>query len=125
MSPVILFGVVAINLALLAYTAGMVAVYRHRRASPFVWRVFALGLALDLIATGCMVVGSHGSWFTPHGIVGYLALAIMGAVVVLLWGLRREGQDVEIRAGLGVFLSIAYVGWLIAYAIGIIMAARR
>ena len=125
MSPVILSGIVAINLALLAYTAGIVAVHRHRRASPFVLRVFALGLALDLVATGCMVAGSHRGWFTPHGIVGYVALAVMVVVVVLLWGLRREGKDAQIPAGLGMFLRGAYGGWLIAYAIGVIMASRR
>ena len=125
MSPVILSGIVAINVALLAYTAGIVAVHRHRRASPFVLRVFGLGLALDLVATGCMVAGSHRGWFTPHGIVGYVALAVMVVVVVLLWGLSRQGRDAEIPERLEVFLRAAYAGWLVAYAIGVIMAARR
>ena len=125
MSPVILFGVVAINLALVAYTVGIIAAHRRRRASALVLGAFALAVAFDLVATGCMVAGSHRPWFTPHGIVGYLALLVMVVAVARLWGLRRQGSDPAIPEKLGLFLRIAYVTWLIAYGIGVALAAMR
>lgn len=125
MSPVILFGVVAINMALVAYTVSIIAAHRHGRASGFVLGVFTLAVAFDLVATGCMVAGSHRPWFTPHGIVGYLALLVMLVAAGRLWSLRRRGPDAEIPAGLRAFLRLAYVAWLIAYAIGVALAMRR
>jgi hypothetical protein len=85
----------------------------------------ALAVAFDLVATGCMVAGSSKPWFTPHGIVGYTALAVMVVAVARLWALRRQGPNAEIPAKLRVFLRIAYVVWLIAYAIGAALAAMR
>ena len=125
MSPVILFGVVAINLALVAYTVGFIAANRGRRASALVLGAFALAVAFDLVATGCMVAGSHRPWFTPHGIVGYLALLVMVVAVARLWGLRGQGPDPAIPEKLSLFLRIAYVTWLIAYGIGVALAAMR
>ena len=125
MSPVILFGVVTINLALVAYTVSIVAAHRSRRASAFVLRVFALAVAFDVIATGCMLAGSHGPWFTPHGIVGYLALLVMMVAGVRLWRLRRQGPDAEIPAELRAFLRTASAAWLVAYSIGVALAMMR
>lgn len=125
MSPVILFGVITVNLALIAYTVGVIAAHRGHRASAFVLGVFALGVVFDLVATGCMMAGSHKPWFTPHGIVGYLALAVMVVAVARLWSLRAKGPDAEIPAGLRGFMRIAYIAWLVAYAIGAALAANR
>lgn len=125
MSPVILFGVVAINLALVAYTVGVVAAHRRRRVSAFVLGILAVGVVFDLVATGCMVAGSHKPWFTPHGVVGYLALVVMVVAVARLWALHRERPDAEIPPGLRAFLRIAYVVWLIAFGIGAALASMR
>ena len=125
MSPVILFGVVAINLALVAYTVGLIAAHRHGRASGFVLGVFTLAVAFDVVATGCMVAGSHRPWFTPHGIVGYLALLVMVVALARLWRLRRQGPDAAIPAEFRAFLRLAYVAWLVAYSIGVALAMMR
>lgn len=125
MSPAILFGVVAINLALVAYTVGMVAAHRHRRVTTRVLGAFAVGVALDVVATGCMVAGSSKSWFSPHGVVGYLALLVMVVAASRLWALSRKGPEAEIPRGLYGFLRGAYVLWLVAYAIGVALARSR
>ena len=125
MSPVILFGIVTVNLALVAYTAGVIAEQRARRASPFVLGALTLGAGFDLAATGCMMAGSHKPWFTPHGIVGFAALAAMLAAVLLLWNQRAKHPDAGLPAGPRLFLRISYAGWLVAYAIGAALAARR
>ena len=125
MSPVILFGVVAINLALIAYTVGMIAAHRRRRATALVLGGFAVAVALDVVATGCMVAGSSKSWFTPHGVVGYTALLVMVVAVSRLWALSRKGPDAEIPAKLYGFLRGAYVLWLVAYGVGVALAASR
>ena len=125
MSPVILFGIVAVNLALIGYTVGIVAAHRRPRASAFVLGVFAVAVLFDLAATGCMMAGSRKPWFTLHGSVGFLALGVMLVAVAWLWSLKRSGPDAEIPPGLGVFLRIAYVAWLLAYGIGAVLAGRR
>lgn len=125
MSPVILFGVVAINLALVAYTVGIIAAHRRRRTTALVLGGFAVAVALDVVATGCMVAGSSKSWFTPHGVVGYTALLVMVVAVSRLWALSRKGPDTEIPAKLYGFLRGAYVLWLIAYGVGVALAASR
>lgn len=125
MSPVILFGVVAINLALIAYSVGLVAVHRHRRATAFVLGIFALAVAFDVVATGCMIAGSHRPWFTPHGIVGYLALAVMLVATLRLWALRSPGSEAAIPSGLQTFLRFAYAAWLVAYVVGVVLAMKR
>ena len=103
----------------------MFGVHRRGRASAFVLSAFTLAVVFDVIATGCMVAGSHRPWYSPHGLVGYLALVVMIVVVGRLWGLRREGRDGEIPAGLRAFLRFAYVTWLIAFAIGVALAVMR
>jgi hypothetical protein len=125
LSPVILFGVVAINLALVAYTVGIIAAHRRRRATSLVLGGFAVAVALDVVATGCMVAGSSKSWFTPHGVVGYTALLVMVVAVARLWALSRTGPDAEIPARLHAFLRGAYGLWLIAYGVGVALAAAR
>jgi hypothetical protein len=125
LSPVILFGVVSINLALIAYTVGMVGVHRSRRATAFVLGAFAAAVAFDVIATGCMVAGSHRPWYSLHGVVGYLALLVMVVAVSRLWGLRRQGRDAEIPERGRLFLRVAYAVWLIAYSIGVALAMAR
>ena len=125
MNPVILSGVVTVNLALVAYTAGVIAEQRARRASPFVIGLLSLGVGFDLVATGCMMAGSQKPWFTPHGIVGFAALAAMLAAVALLWNHRAKDPGADIPSGPRLFLRISYAGWLVAYAIGAALAARR
>jgi len=125
LSPVILFGVVAINLALIAYTVGIIATHRRRRTTALVLGAFVVAVALDVVATGCMVAGSSKSWFTPHGVVGYTALLVMAVAVARLWALSRTGPDAAIPAGLHTFLRGAYVLWLIAYGVGVALAASR
>ena len=125
MNPVILSGIVAVNVALVAYTAGIVAEHRRRRATAFVLGAFAVAVLFDLAATGCMMAGSRRPWFTLHGAVGWVALAVMLVAVARLWNLRRSGPDAEIRAGSHAFLRAAYVLWLIAYGIGATLAGRR
>lgn len=125
MSPVILFGVVSINLALIAYTVGMIVLYRRPRLSALLLGAFVVAVTFDVIATGCMVAGSHRPWFSPHGVVGYLALIVMVVAVSRLWALRGAGQDASIPDGLRTFLRIAYGVWLIAYGIGVALAMIR
>jgi len=124
-NAVILSGIVAVVLALVAYTVGIVAASRRQRASAFVLGVFSLAVLFDLAATGCMMAGSDKPWFTLHGTVGWVALIVMLVAVARLWMLRRKGPDTEIPGGLLGFLRVAYVLWLIAFAIGAALAGKR
>lgn len=125
MSPIILFGVIAINLALIAYTVGIVAAHRQGRVTALVLRTFSVAAACDVVATACMIAGSQGAWFTLHGAVGYMALAVMILVVARLWRLRRQGPDALIPSSQITALRLAYGVWVIAYVFGVMLASRR
>lgn len=118
-------GVIAINLALVAYTVGIIAAQRGGRATTLVLRAFSFAAAADVFATACMIAGSQGRWLTLHGALGYTALAVMIVVVARLWRLRRQGPDAPIPSGMRVALRLAYAGWIVAYSLGVAMAARR
>ena len=125
MSPALLTGIVTVNLALVLYTAGFVAEQRRRRATPLALASLTLAAGLDVVATACMMIGSHEPWFTPHGLIGYSALAAMIVAVALVWRCRGRGPDAAVPAGLHVFLRVGYVWWVIAYLAGAAMVMRR
>jgi len=123
-SPVILFGVVTVNLALVGYTVGVIAA-RKRRVTPGALAFFTIALVLDFVATGCMMIGSHKPWFTPHGLVGFAALAAMVVLVPLLWRARGRSPEQLIPEGLYVYMWLAYLAWVAAYLVGATIAMRR
>jgi EamA domain-containing membrane protein RarD len=124
-NPVLLTGVITVNLALVFYTIGFVAEQRSRRGTPAVLAVLILAVVLDLVATGCMMTGSRRSPLTLHGLVGYSALAGMILAVALVWRQRRVTTDATIGRGTHLVLRVAYSWWVIAYLMGAALAMRR
>ncbi len=124
MSLVLLTGIVTVNLALVLYTIGFVAEQRRRRATPGVLAALGSAVLLDLVATGCMMAGSRKPLLTPHGIVGYSALAAMIVAVALVWAARGRGALEPVPRGPHVFLRVAYAWWVVAYVLGAAMAMR-
>ena len=125
MNPVILFGVVTVNAALVAYTIGFAAEQRRARVTSLVLGSFTVALLFDLVATTCMTLGSRKPWYTLHGIVGFTALAAMLVAVPLLWRAGRRGPEAPVSAGLHLFLRVAYAAWVVAYFAGAMLAGRR
>ena len=125
MSPVILVGAITVTLALALYTIGVVAEQRSRRASHAVLGLLSVAVVLDLVATGCMMLGSKKPWFTPHGLVGYSALAAMVGAVVWMWKTRGKGPKGEVPGGLHLYVRLAYLWWVVAYLLGLTGSVRR
>ena len=125
MNPVILFGIITVNVALIAYTVGFAAEQRRARVTALVLGSFTVALFFDLVATTCMTLGSKKPWYTIHGIIGFTALIAMLIVVPLLWRAGRRGPEAPVARGLHVFLRWAYGAWVLAYLAGAMLAGRR
>jgi hypothetical protein len=77
---------------------------------------------LDVVAVTFMVVGSAKSIFSPHGILGYLAMLTMIINLVLIWRLYlKNGFDSIINNSVVFYSKIAYLWWLIAYITGSVL----
>ncbi len=124
MNPLLLTGIVTIFLAFFAYTAGVVAILRGRRITPRTAIIVTLGLALDATATACMF-GLSNEPITFHGWVGIAALAIMAALIVFAWRHRRAQGDESVPAWLYRYVWVAYLLWLVAFVMGVVLGASR
>ena len=124
MSPVILAGVVVVNLALVGYTVGVILA-RKRHVTQGTVVAFTVAVVLDLVATACMMIGATRTWFTPHGVVGFAALAAMLVLLPFLWRARRRSADGLMSEGLYVFMWVAYLAWVATYIIGATRAMNR
>ncbi len=122
MSSLLIAGVVTIFLALGAYSVGVTAIVRGRRITRRATTFLTLGLVLDATATACMVALSSGP-LTLHGWVGILALAIMAALVAFAWRHRHEHGSVP--SWLYRYTWVAYLLWLAAFVMGIVLGASR
>ncbi len=122
MSPFLITGLVTIFLALGVYTLGVVALVRDRRITRRTAALLTVGLALDATATACMAALSNGPT-TLHGWVGFLALAIMAAMVVFAWHHRRDRGDGPVPTWLFRYTWIAYLLWLAAFIMGVVLGA--
>ena len=72
--PILIVGVVLVNVALIVYGIGIVAEQRSHRVTAKVLRFLQAGVTLDIVATSCMIIGS-GAGLTLHGYLGFSALA--------------------------------------------------
>lgn len=127
MNPIRMAAVSTVTLALLFYTLGTLREQATHRATRGARGYLTAGVACDILATALMVLATGSFAATLHGWLGYSALALMLADVVLLWRhWRREGEAV-LPASLHFYARFAYGYWVIAYFTGaaLVMASRR
>jgi hypothetical protein len=109
--------------ALLFYTLGIFSERRTRTVTPFVLGCLSFGVLADLIATALMILGSSKEIFSLHGIIGYSALSGMLIDNVLIWRIRfKHGLGVSMPRWLHIYSHIVYVGWIMAFISGGILA---
>jgi len=123
MNPILMAGVVIVNLALLCYTGGIVIEQRGRRVTTLVLAFLTVGVVFDVTATACMMLGTTQSLWTLHGILGYSALAVMVVDTVRIWRHRRRAGGAEVPRGLHLFSRYAYLWWIVAYVTGAALVA--
>lgn len=124
MEPVIVFGVVVVNLALISYGVGIVAEQTARAVTARALFWLRLGVVLDIVATTAMVLGSSSGPFTQHGLVGFSALAVMITETVLAGRHRARFGDGEVPRWFHLFSRGAYAWWVVAYFTGAWLVMR-
>ena len=83
-------------------------------------------MLLDITATVLMVVATGRPALTPHGALGYSALALMIVDTALLWRHGRAPGAAEVPRGLHLYSRAAYLYWVAAFVTGaaLVMAGR-
>ena len=126
MSPVLIAGVLIVNLALVAYGVGIFLEQRSHRVQHATLNWLLTGVILDVTATVCMIVGSSRG-LTVHAILGFSSLAAMLAETSLAWRHRAAHGDGIVPRWLHNYSRVAYGWWLVAYMTGayLVMSASR
>ena len=126
MATVIKIGILFVHLALIFYTLFIIFEHKHRKTSGRVLFFITFAILFDLIATGCMMAGTTGTYFTFHGIVGYSGLLMMIIDAILLWKLKiKNGTDAAINKGLNLYSKFSFVWWMIAFITGVIISMKN
>ncbi len=117
MTPVLLAGVIIVNLALVSYTIGILSEQRSHRVGRATLNWLRLGVILDITATACMIAGSSRG-LTAHALLGFSSLAAMVVETSLAWRHRSAHGDDEVPGWLHNYSRLAYGWWLVAYVTG-------
>ncbi len=120
MKPVIMAGVLAVNLALICYAIAILSEQRKKAITSLVLIFLTVGIVLDITATLFMLMGTTNSPFTIHGILGYSSLFGMAIVTWKSW--QSHGT---VTRKFHLFIRYAFVWWVITYLTGIAMAMAR
>ncbi len=126
MTPLRAAAVTTVTAALVLYTIGALAEQRGHRVTAGVRAFLSLGVCCDVTATVFMVLATRRQGFSPHGLLGYSALAAMTVDTLLLWRHWRRAADGAVPRGLHLYSRIAYLYWVAAYFTGaaLVMASR-
>lgn len=123
MSPVIVFGIILVHLALIFYTLFIIFEHKKRKATTSVLTFITLAVLFDIAATSCMMAGTTKTYFTFHGIIGYTGLLLMLIDAVLLWKYKlKYGDKVLINKELNIYSKIAFAWWIVAFITGMLVA---
>ena len=117
MSPILIAGVLIVNLALVSYGIGIFAEQKSHRVSAATLNWLRLGVVFDITATACMILGSSRG-LTVHALLGFSSLAAMLAETSLAWRHRAAHGDALVPSWLHTTSRLAYGWWLVAYVTG-------
>lgn len=126
MRTVTLIGVILVHLALIFYVLFIIYENKKRKATTSVLTLITLAVIFDIAATTCMMLGTTRTYFTFHGIIGYIGLLLMLIDAVLLWKHKiKNGADVLLSSGLHLYSKIAFTWWIIAFLTGVTVTMTR
>ncbi|MCD6250457.1 MAG: hypothetical protein J7J98_09025 [candidate division Zixibacteria bacterium] len=118
MAPILMVGTVIVNLALIFYSIGIFIEQHRHKITQKALLFLTLGIAFDIVATTCMIIGSTNSPFSLHGLLGYSSLMVMLIETTLAWRHRLRAGDGEVSSGLHLYSRIAYFWWVAAFVTG-------
>lgn len=124
MNSLLLTAIIIVFFACVSYTIAIITQLRqHSITAPL--RVFlTAGVCLDVTSTSFMIAGSRRIPFTFHGMLGYSALFLMAADLVLMWRFYAITRGARIPKWLHRYSLIAYSWWIIAFIAGAFIASR-
>jgi hypothetical protein len=125
MNPILIVGIASITSSLLSYGVGVGSELRRRLVTRGVLLWLTIGVALDLLATVCMISVAKGTIFTPHCFLGFGATAAMIIATGLAWRQRQGTAQAPVPGWLIGYTAVAYAAWVTAFVSGILMAASR
>ena len=126
MAPILIAGTIIVNVALIAYSIGIIAEQRSHQVTRRVLTFLTVGVIFDIIATVFMIIGSPNSPFTAHGFLGYSSLTAMLLETGLAWRQWLKNGEARVSRSLHLYSRIAYIWWVLAYITGalLVFAAR-
>lgn len=126
MAEITKIGILFVHLALICYTLFIIYEGKIKRASTRVLTFICFAVVFDIIATACMMIGTTRTYFTFHGILGYIGLLLMIIDFILLIKYRvKFGSNTIISKALYNYSKVAYFWWLGAFITGVIVSIFR
>ena len=126
MAKITVVGIFFVHLALILYTLFIIYESKQQKTTKSVLFLITLAVFFDIVATACMMIGTTRTYFTFHGIMGYIGLFLMMVDAVLLWKYKlKHGLDAMISKSLNLFSKIAYAWWIVAYITGVLVSIFR
>lgn len=126
MNPLAIVGAFVITLSFLAYGIGSISLVRFRIVGRIVVAFLSIGVVLDIVAIGLMMLGSKGNPFTLHGFLGATAFFVMLVDTVWSWRMFLAfGRDCKARKNHIIYTKAAYGFWVMAYFTGSIIVIWR
>jgi hypothetical protein len=126
MQKVTIVGIVFVHIALILYTLFIISENKIQKATKSVLVFITLAVIFDIAATTCMMIGTTRTYFTFHGILGYIGLFLMVTDTFLLWKYKlKYGAEILISKSLNSLSKIAYIWWIIAFLTGVLVSIFR
>ena len=126
MAKITVVGIFFVHLALILYTLFIIYESKHRKTTKSVLFLISSAVIFDIVATTCMMIGTTRTYFTFHGIMGYIGLLLMMIDAVLLWKHKLKfGMETILSKSLNLFSKIAYAWWIVAYITGVLVSIFR
>ena len=126
MAKITVVGIFFVHIALILYTLFIIYESKNQKTTKSVIALITSAVIFDILATSCMMIGTTRTYFTFHGIMGYIGLLLMIVDAVLLWKFKiKHGMETIISKSLNSFSKIAYIWWMIAYITGVIVSIFR
>ena len=127
MDTVILLGVIFVHLALIFYTLFIIKEFKIQKATNSIVFFLVTAVIFDIIATSCMMIGSTAeTYFTVHGILGYIGLTAMIVDAILIVKHRMQsGADKLFSKGVNIYSKLSYAWWIVAFVTGVMVAMNK
>jgi len=126
MAKITVVGIFFVHIALVLYTLFIIYESKNKKTTKSVLILITSAVIFDILATTCMMIGTTRTYFTFHGIMGYIGLLLMIVDAVLLWKFKiKHGMETIISKSLNSFSKIAYTWWIIAYITGVLVSIFR